>query len=330
MSNEPSWTDAIDLIAHADWSLNPGKRWMVIATRADDGRWSVEAPRKVADVASLPELPRTLRAQAGDGGIFWGLDAPLGVPVKWAAKVDVTDWRALLPKLGQDKWAEFWQVCEDASEISLHRPFYPKRPGGTRQHHILDALGLESGDDIRRLCDYPSAGGTPAPLFWTMGANQMGKAAITVWRDLLQPMLDGPLARHVHLWPMDGELSKFTAEDDPIIVCEAYPGEINGWLELEVASGNKSKRDQAHRREDAEAIAAMLERCDARLTDEAQTQLTDGFGAASDGEDRFDAMVGACGMLMVMAGERPVHEPQEEVLRNVEGWVLGRAIDDPL
>ena len=31
------------LIAHADWSLHPGKRWLAVATRSERG-WLAEAP----------------------------------------------------------------------------------------------------------------------------------------------------------------------------------------------------------------------------------------------------------------------------------------------
>ena len=52
--------------------------------------------------------------------------------------------------------------------------------------------------------------------------------------------------------------------------------------------------------------------------------IRDGFGAAANGEDRFDTTVGLFGMLNVALGLRPPGDPAERVLRRVEGWILGQ------
>ena len=41
-------------------------------------------------------------------------------------------------------------------------------------------------------------------------------------------------------------------------------------------------------------------------------------------DDAFDAVVGLFGMLQVCLGQRPTGEPQEQVIREIEGWILGR------
>ena len=86
---------------------------------------------------------------------------------------------------------DFFRVCDTLADIRLDRPFYPQRGvrGMTRLSHAA-ALGLGDAAGLSRLCDRATpdrpAG---APVFWTLGANQSGKAAIAAWRDLLLPAL---------------------------------------------------------------------------------------------------------------------------------------------
>jgi hypothetical protein len=51
--------------------------------------------------------------------------------------------------------------------------------------------------------------------------------------------------------------------------------------------------------------------------------ITDGFGPRSSADDPFDAVVGMFGMLNVVRGARPSGEPNDPVVRRVEGWILG-------
>jgi hypothetical protein len=59
---------------HADWSLDPRKRWFV-AARREGGAWRVAAPALVGELADF--LPR-LRAVGAPVAI--GVDFPLGLP----------------------------------------------------------------------------------------------------------------------------------------------------------------------------------------------------------------------------------------------------------
>ena len=48
------------------------------------------------------------------------------------------------------------------------------------------ALGLDGAAALSRACDRATAERPAgAPLFWTLGANQVGKAAIAAWRTML-------------------------------------------------------------------------------------------------------------------------------------------------
>jgi hypothetical protein len=44
-----------------------------------------------------------------------------------------------------------------------------------------------------------------------------------------------------------------------------------------------------------------------------------------EGDDSFDAVVGLFGMLEVALGRREPGEPQDEHIRDVEGWILGQS-----
>ncbi len=110
------------------------------------------------------------------------------MPVAYAERAGIDDFATLLPELGRGKWADFYRPAEHRDEIDLQRPFYPQRPGGTKQQHLLDGLGLSDIDQLYRVCDRATdTRGAASPLFWTLGAKQVGKAAISAWRDLARP-----------------------------------------------------------------------------------------------------------------------------------------------
>jgi hypothetical protein len=97
--------------------------------------------------------------------------------VIWLA--GVTAFKSFLLGLGSGTWADFRTVARMPSEISIHRPFYPFAPGQKRQAQLLSGLGLNRIDDLRRECEKKQASRRAVcPLFWTLGANQVGKGAI--------------------------------------------------------------------------------------------------------------------------------------------------------
>ena len=82
------------LAVHADWSLDPRKRWMT-AARLSGGAWRAEAPAPVGEVAAL--LPGLLAAGAP---VALGLDLPLGLPRDYARHLAEPDFPAFLRGLG--------------------------------------------------------------------------------------------------------------------------------------------------------------------------------------------------------------------------------------
>ena len=244
-----------------------------------------------------------------------GFDFPIGIPAAYACLAGVTEFKSFLRELGDGSWAYFYSVATVPTEISLRRPFYPFRPGGTRQVHLLNALAVHSIDELRRKCEREQPGRRAAcPLFWTLGANQVGKGAIVGWRDVLAPALNN--RRDVSLWPFDGDFHGLL-QPGKIVIAETYPAERCGWLLPAI----KGKGKQEVRR----AIGPHLTEWAASLGLASEPALRgmieEGF---PEGDDAFDTLAGLFGMVEVALGRRKSGEPSEDRIRNVEGWILGQ------
>ena len=159
------------LIVHADWSANLEKRWLVLAT-FDGTTYLVDKPEPVGPVDTLV---RRLIEKAGGGQVILGFDFPIGLPLSYAQKANIRSFPEILSEFGRGKWARFYDVAKTAAEISLRRPFYPFRPGGTKQAHLLEGLRMATMTDLLRECERPHPQrGSACPLFWTLGGKQVG------------------------------------------------------------------------------------------------------------------------------------------------------------
>ncbi len=284
--------------------------------RADGGpgAWRVAAPEPVGNPATL-----FARLRAAGGTVALGVDLPLGLPRRFAARhAREADFPAFLRALAGRP--EFFAVCAELSELHPGRPFYPARgrKGMTRAAHAM-ALGLDDAPGLSRLCDRATAvRPAGAPLFWTLGANQTGKAAIAAWRDLLAPALNGP--DPPALWPFMGDLRALLARHD-LVLAETYPAEALRHLKLRLAG---SKRRQADRAALAGPLLGAMRGLGAAPDAALAAAIADGFGADAAGEDRFDCVIGVLGVINVLAGNRPDGIPDDPWLRRWEGWVLGQ------
>jgi prephenate dehydratase len=297
------------LVYHADWSANKAKRWAAAATKAR-GRWRARAPERVGDATTL--LQR-VREDSDPGSVVAGFDFPIGVPRAWAERAGVGSFRDLPPLLGHGRWSDFFRPAEQPHEIRLERPFYPRRGGGTSQRHLVEGLGVPSMDALLRRVDRRTERRRAAcAVFWTLGPNQVGRAAIAGWRDLLGPaLLDGD---DLALWPFDGELDELVA-DRPTVVAETYPAAF--YRPLGVGGAKTSAED---RRRSATALRAYADGLDIELEPRLEAELATGFAD----DDRFDAFVGLLGMLAVLEGRLPSGEPRDDpAVLSVEGWMLG-------
>lgn len=302
------------LAAHADWSIDPRKRFVTVARKATRG-WVVAAPVPVGDVGSFLER---LRIAAAGAPVALGVDFPVGLPRFYAARHASGDFPTFLRDLGSRP--DFFRVCAELEEISPTRPFYPARGtrGMTRAAHA-QALGFANAAMLSRACDRATAiRPAGAPLFWTLGANQVGKAAIAAWRDMLVPALS--VGAPVDLWPFAGPYrSLLTA--GRIALAETYPAEALRHLGLRLAG---SKRRQADRVALATALRAAMADLGARAHRALDTAIADGFGAGAEGEDRFDSLLGVLCVINVLEENRPDTAPDDPWLTRWEGWVLGQ------
>jgi hypothetical protein len=301
------------IAAHADWSVDPRKRQVSIAHHRD-GRWHAEAPVTVGDPALLVR-----RLLSGGAALVLGLDLPLGLPRAYALGRPEA---GFLPFLrGLEAGAGFFEVAAQLGSVSAARPFYPARglKGMTRAAHAA-ALGLAGPASLSRLCDLATterpAG---APLFWTLGANQTGKAAISAWRDWLSPALAGRAP--YRLWPFEG-LLRDLVEPGVAVLAETYPAEAMRHLGVRLAG---SKRAPEARRAAAPSLHLAMRRLGVVPSGALEQALEHGFGLDAVAEDRFDSLLGLLCVVGVLGGTRPDIVPDDPWVRHWEGWVLGQA-----
>jgi len=289
-----------------------------MAVAAPDGAgWGVS----VEPVGEVSCLLGRLRGRSGGAPVALGLDLPIGLPAAFAERhcPGVSCFPEFLRGLGSTP--DFFRVCDTAAEIGPTRPFYPRRGmKGMKRHQLETALGL-SFKELHRVCDRkttnrPSA----AALFWTLGANQVGKGALSAWRDLLLPALTG--ARPPALWPFDGDLATLLGGSEAVIA-ETYPAEAMRQLEVEMGG---SKRSQADRAKLVQKLRGRLSDLSARPDAALSTCLDDGFGSAPDGEDRFDAFLGLLAMVKVVSHPAADTVPDDQRVKRWEGWILGQSV----
>lgn len=303
-------------IFHADWGTAANKRWLSSATIGADGCYTANAPTPIENHQDL--IPRIRRGIGADGCALVGFDFPIGIPAAYARLAGVSGFKSFLRKLDHGAWSDFYSVAMERSEISVRRPFYPFSPGGKRQAHLLTALRVTEIDDIRRGCEKKQRSRRAAcPLFWTLGANQVGKGAIVGWRDVLAPALHND--QSIFLWPFDGSLENLLAPGR-IVIAETYPAECYGWFLPEPLKG-KGKLEV--RRTVGSHLTKWAVSLDLTLEPALLGMIEKGF---PEGDDAFDAVVGLFGMIAVTMGRRQPVEPSGDRIRKLEGWILGQSV----
>ena len=304
----------LTIVAHADWSVDPRKRWVAVAHRKA-AVWRLAAPVLVGEVATFLDRLRT----AADGGaVALGVDLPLGLPRAYAA--DLTEDGFLHFLTTTSARPDFFHVCATLAEVGPGRPFYPVRgvAGMTRAAHA-EALGLNDAAALSRACDRATAERPAgAPLFWTLGANQSGKAAIAAWQDMLIPALAA--GHDVRVWPFAGAFRTLLAPN-AVALAETYPAEALRHLGIRLKG---SKRRQSDRAAVASQLRAAMVTLDVLPEPTLEDALADGFGRDAAGEDRFDCVLGVLCVLNVIARNRPDTAPADPWITRWEGWVLGQ------
>lgn len=299
--------------AHADWSVAAGKRWACVA-EAEGRAWRMGAPRPAPDLGALAAALMREGAPA-----VLGLDLPLGVPRLYATQRPESGFVEFLRRRAGD--AGFFTVSPTLETVGLDAPFYPLRglKGMTRASHAA-ALGLPGAEALHRWCDSATATRPAgAPPFWTLGANQSGKAGLSAWREWLAPALAE--GAPIDLWPYAGPLHGLLRAGR-LAVAEVYPAEALRQLGLRLRG---SKRDRAARLTLAGPLREAMGRLRVTPAPELAAAIVDGFGADAAGEDRLDCTLGLLALIAVLDGHRADFIPDDEAVRRWEGWVLGQS-----
>jgi hypothetical protein len=327
MPDPPPQSPLPAVVAHADWGCDPRKRqvatavlapeagpahYRVVSLAAAPGGGRGERPGLFAELAGVAELA----GRPGTGTVLIGFDFTIGLPRAYAAAVGAESFPAFLSGLGSPPWQDFDRVAERPEEISLRRPFYPYRPGGTRREQLYAGLGL-SAAQLRRRCD----GSDAETLFWTLGAKQAGKASLSGWRLLRQAHAAGA---DIALWPFDGDLPALLAAARQVTVAETYPREF--YRRIGAPSRSRwSKRRQPDRLECVPALLAWADSLGIGWDESIRRRAGAGFSAGPTGEDEFDAVVGMLGLIGVVTGAVPAGTPPDDAaVLATEGWILGR------
>ena len=275
----------------------------------------------VMPVGPVDTLFARLLAAADGGPVAFGVDFPIGLPRAYAAvhHDGATDFPTFLLALAARPG--FFDAADTLDQVCAARPFYPRRGmrGMTRLSHA-SALALADASCLSRACDRATdlrpAG---APLFWTLGANQSGKAAAAAWRDLLLPALTKGTG--LAIWPFDGPFNALL-RPNRVTIAETYPADALRQLGLRPIG---SKRRCSDRLALVPGIQAAMARLNASADPALMRLMLDGFGSDPAGEDRLDCVLGVLCVLMVIGGSRPDAAPDDPWIRRWEGWVLGQA-----
>lgn len=303
-----------DILAHADWSVSPKKRWVARAEWSEG--WTVTA---VEPVGPSPTFVAALLRAASTRSVLAGFDFPIGLPRSYGAKTAETHFSAFLRGVGSGRWSRFADIARTPEEISIERPFYPAgSTGGVTQTALIQAHGEAAFDDLRRDCERATATRRAAcPIFWTLGGNQVGRGALSGWVEVVKPAQAGGAS----LWPFDGSLEDLAARPG-LVIAETYPAEAYGHVGVRFAQA-ESKTNQSHRKRKAAAIQGWAEEHKVAFAEPVRLLIDNGFGDGKSGEDQFDALMGLLGMIEVADRRRPASAPERDT-DPWEGWIIGQ------
>lgn len=302
---------APSVVIHADWSKDEKKRIAAVARLEPGGG-------RILRLAPFHEIFTDLEMLWHVVPTVIGFDFPIGVPMHYGRRLPFDNFRSFLFGLGDAAFEMLSLPARHRDDISLSRPFYPARPGGTRMDHLFEGLQAQRADLFRQ-CDLATPERPAACcLFWTLGANQVGRAAVAGWGLLRQLARRGDVA----VWPYDGALSDLMATRS-LTVVETYPAEA--YRQIGLSFPRKwSKRRREDRQVFSPHLVGFCARRQMDMSWEVALQVANGFDHGLLGEDYFDAFVGLLGMIEVIKGHRQDGAPNDAGVRNWEGWILGQ------
>ena len=305
--------DQFSTLVHSDWSVHGKKRWSAIAHHTKNG-WRIEAIELFAEISDLLSGPL-------DRSILAGFDFPIGLPGFWYEAAGIPDFVSFIDKVRSGELPQFFMVSDAASEISFSRPFYPNSAGKKnekKKQDLLSQLNLSMSSQLLRQCEKAHGNRNDAsPLFWTIGAKQVGKAALSGWKEVIFPLHE----KGALIWPF--QTLQLTEKSKKLVLLETYPAQYYDFFEPRLMKG-RSKRRQNDRVIAGSKILSWLNTRNVLVLPSLETRIKDGFGLSEDGEDPFDALVGLCGMLDVVLGNRSSSPRLSPLHLGQEGWIFGQ------
>jgi hypothetical protein len=157
-------------------------------------------------------------------------------------------------------------------------------------------------------------------LFWTLGPNQVGRAAIAGWREIIAPALTRD---RVGIWPFAGDLVDLLGSRE-VVFAETYPADACEQLWPERPRRPWSKLRQEHRAQWADTLLGLRKRLAVTFEPGIKAMIQDGFGPSDSGQDPFDALVSLLAMIQVLRDPKRSACPPSPSVRNIEGWIFGR------
>jgi hypothetical protein len=301
-------------LVHSDWSVAPRKRWTTVAFRPSDD-WVIDS------LAPTPPSGQFLDDLLKQGTrTLAGFDFPIGLPRAYLENTGL-DLLDLLSDPCSAHAQRFFTPAETLFDVSPTQPFYRRHPAAGRHRDLYKRLGCVSFDELLRECDKATENRLRAEsIFWTVGAKQVGKAALCGWRDILIPAR----RRGARLWPFDGLLASLGS--NALTIAEAYPAEAYRHVGIQ---GPVRKRSQQGRMAGGHILLEWASRHRVRFDPDIEQRVRGGFSPGGDGEDAFDALAGLCGMIEVVDGRRAEMADGRMVSGQREGWILGQT-DTPL
>lgn len=298
---------------------------MAIGRRVD-ASYELDTPELAGDASTLlARLQERAAASDEHRAVIVGFDFPIGLPAAYAERAGIERFLDVLPQLGTGRWSAFYEVASSPDDISLNRPFYPFKPGGTSHGQLIGRLGVAAMSDLRRRCDLGKPDRNDAcAIFWTLGGNQVGRGAIAGWRDVLAPALRGS-DLDAAFWPFDGGLDELLRNRACVIV-ERYPAEACLHLGMKPPGAAWSKRRRDHRQKQGDRMRHWARERQVWLTEALVAEIREGFGAKPSGEDPFDAVLGLMSMVEVLLGHRAPGPPEvaEPPISTIENWIFGQ------
>lgn len=301
-------------LVHSDWSVSSRKRWTAIASRSwDDWVIGSLAPTPPSDLFLEDLFKQEMRTLAG-------FDFPIGLPRGYMENTGL-DFLGLLSSPCSAEAQRFFTPAETLFDISPAQPFYRTHPRCGRHRDLYERVGGASFEDLLRECDKATENRLRAEsVFWTVGAKQVGKAALCGWQEILIPAR----RRGARLWPFDGLLASL--DSDTLTIAEAYPAEAYRHVGIRRPV---RKRSQQGRIAGGHILLEWASRHRVRFDADIEQRVRDGLGLGGDGEDAFDALAGLCGMIEVVDGRRAEIADGRIVSGQREGWILGQT-DTPI